>query len=111
MNFIIKLLLSGLAVIIVSYILPGVNVDGFMVALILALLLSLLNITVKPLLILLTIPLTVFTVGLFLLVINAVIILLADAIIPGFQVDGFWWALLFSLLLSLANALLTDLSR
>lgn len=110
MNFIIRLLLSGLAVIIVSYILPGVSVDGFLVAIILALLLSLLNLTVKPLLIILTIPLTVFTLGLFLLVINALIILLADAIIPGFEVGGFWWALLFSLLLSIVNALLADLS-
>ncbi|MEQ9304656.1 MAG: phage holin family protein, partial [Marinoscillum sp.] len=61
-------------------------------------------------LILLTIPLTVLTLGLFLLVINAVIILIADSIIPGFSVQGFWWALLFSLILSLTNALLMDIS-
>lgn len=110
MNFIVRLLLSALAVIIVSYLLPGVYVEGFLAAVILALVLSLLNLTIKPILILLTIPLTVFTLGLFLLVINALIILIADAIIPGFEVAGFWWALLFSLLLSLTNALLTDLS-
>jgi len=110
MNFLIRTLLSSIAVIIVSYVLPGVVVEGFFVAVIVAVLLSLLNMTVKPLLIILTIPLTVFTLGLFLLVINALIILLADAVVPGFQVAGFWWALLFSLLLSLTNSLLSELS-
>src|SRR5690606_4397439 len=69
-------------------------------------LLALLNLTVKPILIFLTIPITVFTLGLFLLVINAVIVLIAAEIVPGFVVDGFWWALLFSLILSLINSLL-----
>ncbi|MEQ8238216.1 MAG: phage holin family protein [Cyclobacteriaceae bacterium] len=110
MNFFLKLLLSSVAVIVVSYLLPGVSVDGFLTAFIAAVILSLLNVTIKPLLILLTIPLTVFTFGIFLLVINALMIMLADSIMPGFQVDGFWWALLFSLLLSLVNALLADLS-
>ena len=110
MNFLIRLLLSALAVIIVSYLMPGVYVEGFLVAVILALVLSLLNMTIKPILIVLTIPLTVVTLGIFLLVINALMILLADWIIPGFGVDGFWWALLFSILLSITNALLSDLS-
>lgn len=110
MNFLVKLILSSLAVIIVSYILSGVYVEDFFAALILALLLSLLNVTIKPLLVIFTIPLTIVTLGLFLLVINALMILLADAIMPGFAVDGFWWALLFSLLLSLTNALLAEIS-
>lgn len=110
MNFLIRILLSSLAVIIVSYLLPGVDVEDFFAALIVAVVLSLLNMTVKPLLIILTIPLTVFTMGLFLLVINALIILLADGVVPGFEVSGFWWALLFSLLLSLTNSLLFQLS-
>lgn len=110
MNFLIRTLLSSIAVIIVSYLLPGVVVEGFFVAVIVAVLLSLLNMTVKPLLIILTIPLTVFTLGLFLLVINALIIMLADSVVPGFEVEGFWWALLFSLLLSLTNSLLSELS-
>lgn len=84
--------------------------EGFLAAVIIALVLSLLNMIVRPILILLTIPLTVLTLGLFLLVINAVIILIADSIIPGFSVQGFWWALLFSLILSLTNALLMDIS-
>ncbi|WP_436516171.1 phage holin family protein [Ekhidna sp. To15] len=111
MNILVKILLSSVAVIIASYLLPGVYVDGFVTAVIIAVLLSLLNVTVKPLLILLTIPLTIFTLGLFLLVINALIILMADSIVPGFEVQSFWWALIFSLLLSLINSLLSDLSK
>ncbi|MFT6866835.1 MAG: putative membrane protein [Cyclobacteriaceae bacterium] len=111
MNFLIKLLLSTLAVIIASYLLPGVSVDNFLTALIVAFFLSLLNVTLKPLLIILTIPLTVVTLGLFLLVINAVLILIADSFISGFVVSGFWWALLFSFILSLINSLLSDLSK
>ncbi|MEQ9403319.1 MAG: phage holin family protein [Cyclobacteriaceae bacterium] len=110
MNFLTKILLSSFAVIIASYLLPGVYVDDFLTALIIAIILSLLNVTVKPLLIILTIPLTIVSLGLFLLVINALIILLADSIVPGFVVDGFWWALLFSLVMSITNSLLEDLS-
>ncbi len=111
MNILVKILLSSIAVIIASYLLPGVYVDDFITAVIIAVLLSLLNATVKPLLIILTIPITLFTFGLFLLVINALIILMASAIVPGFVVDNFWWALIFSFVLSIINALLTDLSK
>ena len=101
MKFIIKLLLTALAVLLISYLLPGVHTDDYGVAVLVALLLAILNVTVKPLIILLTLPITFLTLGLFLLVINAVIILLADSIIDGFYVSGFWWAVLFSLILSL----------
>ena len=111
MNILVKILLSSIAVIIASYLLPGVAVDSFMTAIIIAVILSVLNATVKPILIILTIPLTVFTLGLFLIVINALIVLMADSLISGFIVDNFWWALIFSVLLSLINALLTDLSK
>lgn len=111
MNFFLKLILSAVAVILVSYLLPGVYVDDFFTALILALVLALLNGLVKPILIVFTIPLTFVTLGLFLLVINAIIILMADSLVSGFQVEGFWWALLFSILLSITNSLLTDLSQ
>lgn len=110
MNFFVRLILSALAVIIASYLLPGVEVDGFFAAIIIALVISLLNFIIKPILVVLTIPLTVLTLGLFLLVINAIIILLADSIVPGFYVDGFWWALIFSLVMSLTNSLLIELS-
>lgn len=111
MNILVKILLSSIGVLIASNLLPGVTVDEFVTAIIIAVLLSLLNVTVKPLLVILTIPLTVFTLGLFLLVINAIIILIASSLVPGFVVDNFWWALLFSLVLSLINALLADLSK
>ena len=110
MNFLIKLLLSTISVILASYILPGVTVDGFLMAFIAAVLLSLLNVTLKPILILFTIPITFLTLGLFLLVINALMILIVDYFLDGFSVDGFWWALAFSLILSIINALLEDLS-
>ena len=112
MSFIVKILLSTLAVLIGSYILPGVHVNSFVTALLLALILSILNAIVKPILIVLTIPLTIVTLGIFLLVINALIILIADAIMGGaFYVDGFWWALLFSIVLSVTNSLLEEISR
>ena len=105
MNFIVKLLLSALAVMLTAYLLPGVSVENFWVALIVAALLALLNVTLKPVLIVLTIPVTLVTLGLFLLVINALIILLADALISGFMVNNFWWALAFSLILSIVTSL------
>lgn len=111
MNFVIKLLLSAVAVIITAYLLPGVHVSGFMVALLVAAFLSLLNAIVKPVLIILTIPITIVTLGLFLLVINALIILMADAVIPGFDVNGFWWALLYSIILAIVNSVFEGLTK
>lgn len=111
MSFIIKWILSAIAVLIGAYILPGVAVESFWAALIVAIILALMNATLKPLLIILTIPITVVTLGLFLLVINAVIILLIDAIIAGFHVSGFWWALLFSLVISILGALFDDIAE
>jgi len=105
-NILIQLILGGISILIAQYIIPGVHVADFFTAVVIAALLALLNITIKPLLIILTIPITVLTLGLFLLAINALIILLAAEIIPGFEIDGFWWALLFSLVLSLINSLL-----
>lgn len=105
-NILIQLVLGGIAVLITQYLLPGVVVESFVTAIVVAAMIAILNITVKPLLILLTIPITVFTLGLFLLVINALMILLAAEIVPGFAVNGFWWALLFGLILGLINSLL-----
>lgn len=111
MNGIIRFLLTGLAVMLTAYLLPGVHIENYGYALLVALVLSIANAFVKPLLILLTIPLTIFTLGLFLLVINAMIILMVDYFVPGFQVDGFWWALAFSLILSVFNSLFSDLVK
>lgn len=106
MNFIIRILLTAVAVVLLAYILPGVHVVGFGSALIVAVVLGLLNIFVKPVLLILTLPITILTLGLFLLVINALIILLASSFVSGFMVDGFWSALLFSLLLSFLQSIL-----
>jgi len=106
MGFILKLLLTGAAAMLSAYILPGVSIDGYMTAIILALVLAVLNAIVRPILVLLTIPVTILTLGLFLLVINALIILLADSLIAGFDTAGFLTALLFSLVLSVITAIL-----
>ena len=106
MGFILKLILTGVAAMIAAYVLPGVSIDGFLTALILALVLAVLDAIVRPVLVFLTIPVTILTLGLFLLVINAVIILLADWLVAGFDVAGFFWALLFSLVLSIVSAIL-----
>ncbi|MBI2270769.1 MAG: phage holin family protein [Bacteroidetes bacterium] len=109
MNFIIQLIVSALAVLISSYILPGVEVDNIVTALLVAAVLAFLNTVIKPIMVLLTIPVTVLSFGLFLLVINAFIIILTDKLIDGFQVRGFWWALLFSLVLSFVTSVLNSL--
>ena len=111
MNFIIRILLTAVAVVILAKFLPGVDVEGFTSAIIVAVVLGLLNIFIKPILVILTLPITVVTLGLFLLVINACIILLADKFIDGFAVDGFWIALLFSLLLSFLQSILFSLLK
>jgi len=109
MKFILRILLTAVAVILLSQFLPGVSVAGYGTAIIVAIVLALLNLIVKPILVLFTLPVTIITLGLFLLVINAVIILLADGFITGFAVDGFWVALIFSLLLSLFQSVLYSL--
>jgi putative membrane protein len=106
MGLIVKILLTGVAAFLAAYLLPGVQLDGYGAALILAIVLALLNAVVRPILVLLTIPVTILTLGLFLLVINALIILLADYLLGSFQVDGFLWALIFSLVLSVFEAIL-----
>jgi putative membrane protein len=110
MNWLIRFLLNGLAVVLTAYILPGVSVEDYGTALIVALILAIVNVLVKPILVILTIPITIITLGLFLLVINAAIILFVDNLVTGFHVDGFWWALLFSLILSIFNSLFNDLA-
>jgi len=111
MKFLVKLILYSLAILITSYLLPGVNVAGFWDSFILAAVLALFNVTLKPLLIILTIPFTIITFGLFLIVINAGIILLADSFIPGTSIDGFWWAVLFSFIVSVLNSLFIGLNE
>lgn len=111
MKLILKLLLNALAVVILSYALPGIGVDSLTTALIVALVLSILNVVVKPILVILTLPITIVTLGLFLLVINAIIILIAANFISGFQVSSIWWAIIFSLLLSFLQSILHSIIK
>ena len=111
MKFILRTLLSALAVVVLAKVLPGVGVDSYTTAIIVALVLSLLNFLVKPILVLFTLPVTILTLGLFLLIINAIIILLADSLVDGFYVDSIWWAVLFSLLLSFLQSILFSLLK
>lgn len=98
-----KIILGGISVLIADYLMRGVSIDSWTTGFILAAAIILINFTLKPIMVILTFPITLVTLGLFLLVINACVILLAAYFIPGFVVDSFWWALGFSLVLSLIN--------
>ena len=109
MHFLINWIVSTLAIIITGYLLPGVKIEGFFVALVTALVLGLLNAVVKPILFILTLPINILTLGLFTFVLNALIIMLVSAIVPGFKVNGFLSALLFSLVLTIINFVLNPI--
>ncbi len=109
MKFLITLLLTALLVILLSQLLPGVYTAGYVDAILVALALSLLNFIVRPVLILLTLPITLITFGLFLLVINVFIIYIADALVDGFSVSSFWWALVFSLALAIGRSFIAKM--
>ena len=109
MRFLLHLVITALVVLLLSNILPGVHVDGFWSALWTALALGILNAILRPILVILSLPVTIITLGLFLFVINALIILLTSKLIDGFFVDSFWWALLFSLCLSFVQSIIGNL--
>lgn len=110
MKLLLRILITSILVMVISYLMKGVVVNEFSTALIVAIVLGLLNFFVKPVLVLFTLPVTVFTLGLFLLVINAIIILLCDHFVDGFDVNGFWTALFFSIILSLSQSLVYQLT-
>lgn len=101
-----RILLSSLAVFALAYFLPGIVVSNYAYAILVAVVLGLLNALVKPILIIFTLPVTVLTMGLFLLVINAAIVMMADNFLSGFEVNGFWNALLFSILLAFLESIM-----
>jgi putative membrane protein len=103
---ILKWLLMALSILITAYIVPGVAISGVWAALWLAIFLALVNVILKPLLILITLPINVLTLGLFTFVINALLVLLSATVIKGFEVQGFWAAILFSVLLSVISYIL-----
>ena len=106
MNFLIKVLVIAAASFGLAYVLKGVNIDTFWTALVFALVLAVLNVFLKPLLILLTLPVTILTLGVFLFVVNALVVLLASRFVDGISIANFWWGLLFSFLLSLIVSVL-----
>lgn len=101
-----NLLINTISIFVVSYVLSGIQIDSLVTAVVVAIVMAVLNVTLKPLLILITIPLTILTFGLFLLVINVLVLYAAEALIGGFHIAGFWWALAFSILVSLVNSIL-----
>lgn len=111
MKFIMRIIVTSVIAFGLSYLLSGVRIDTFWTAILLAIVLAILNAIVKPILVFLTLPITLVTFGLFLLVINAGMILLASEVVKGFTVDGFWWALLFGLLLSIVTSVLYNEER
>ena len=109
MNYILKIALSAIAVFVLANVLPGIAIESYGIAILVAVVLGLLNTVIKPIFVLLTIPITILTLGLFLLVINAAIVLLASYFVAGFHVSGWLIGLLFSILLSVAQSILYKL--
>lgn len=106
MKTILHFLVYAFAIMVTAYLLPGIHLSGPMAVLVVAVVLGLINTIVRPILILLTLPLSIVTLGLFVFVLNALLVLLTSHIVPGFTVDSFWWALLFGIVLTLVNWIL-----
>jgi len=109
MNLALVLLINTLSIAIAAYILPGVSVSNFAVAFVVAVVLGIINTFIRPILVFFTLPLTILTLGLFIFVIDALLVLLVSAIVPGFRVHNFGWALLFSLIISIINLFLISI--
>lgn len=107
MKIFINWLLYAVAIMITAYLLPGVMLESFVAALVLAVVLGAINTFLKPLVVVLTLPINILTLGLFTFVINALLIMLAGAIVPGFRVANFWWAMLFAIVLALVRWVLS----
>lgn len=111
MKILLHWIASALAVFITAYVLKGVEVDNFFAAFVAAIIIGILNVFIRPILVVLTLPITILTLGLFTLVINAGLVMLASKIVEGFYVNGFWWALAFSVVLSVVNAFLHRMEK
>lgn len=110
MYLLLNWLLSALAIIATAYLLPGVRINTFGTALITAVVLGILNAVLRPILLILTLPVNILTLGLFTLVINAIVVLLVTQLVPGFQVDGWWAAIIFAIILSIINSFFTKVA-
>ncbi len=111
MGLLVSLILNALALIITAYIVPGIKVDAFTTAILAAIVIAVINTFVKPILLLLTLPLTVLTLGLFLFVVNAIVLRLTTLVVSGFQVDGWLPAILGAIVLSITSTVLSTLVK
>jgi putative membrane protein len=111
MKLIVRLFITTILVLLIANYMDGVEVDGIKASLIVALVLGVLNTILKPVLVFFTFPITIVTLGLFLLVINALIIIICDKLIDGFKVDGFLTALIFSIILSISQSIMFKLTK
>jgi putative membrane protein len=112
MDFLVKVVIQGLGVFITSYLLKeGIYVKDFFTALLVAIILGLVNFLVKPIISLLTLPLNILTLGLFGFIVNGLMVLLVSYFVTGFRVENIWWAVLFSIVLSLIGSLLNALTK
>lgn len=110
MPVIIRLFVLALAVFVASYIIPGVEIDSPASLLVVSVVLGVVNTFIKPILVILTLPLTVLTLGIFLLLLNGILIMIVSSIVPGFEVESFFSAILFSIVVSLVSSLLSKVS-
>lgn len=109
MKILARLFVSAISIFVTTHLLKGIYISDFTASLLAALILAIINITLKPLLILLTLPINILTLGLFTIIINASLVLLTAAIVPGFSIDNFGWAILFSIILAIVNYILNKL--
>lgn len=103
MKWLLRLLLGAAGVTLWSNVLPGIELDSFLTAVLVVIALAIVNLVIRPILLLLTLPITLLSLGLFLLVINVILIQIVDFFVPGFKIDGFWSALLFGFLVAITN--------
>lgn len=103
MKILINWIVNAMVIFSVAYIMPGVHVANFTTALVVALVLGIINAILKPVLLILTLPINILTLGLFTFVLNAILIIIVSKIVPGFTIDGFLWALGFGIILSIAS--------
>ena len=111
MNWFIRWILFALSIMLVAWIVPGISVSGFLVALLVSVVLGIINVLIKPLIYFISIPINILTLGLFSFVINALLLMLAGNITPGFTVDGFWSALYGSILLAILGVFINKVNK
>lgn len=108
-SILLNIIISSVAIFVTAHILPGVKIDSFGTAVVVAVVLGLINAFIRPLLLIITLPINILTLGLFTLVIIALLVMLTSYLVPGFHVNGFWWAMAFGIVLAIINSFLFSL--